>query len=137
MHGRYIDWRLGGTSAGDDDRRSTGRLVSAGVVFIMAVMAAVVMRFQGPAASAGDLVLKPSADAYVSSSDADRNYGSATTLWVDDAPVLRTYLRFDLPAMTSPITRATLSMHPTRSGQFGVRSVPSTWGESTLTYRNG
>ncbi len=77
------------------------------------------------------------ADAYVTSGSSSTNYGTATGLWVDGSPTMRTYLRFDVPA-TGSLVRGELQVYVTRSNQaFEVRRVSdTTWKESTLTYAN-
>jgi parallel beta-helix repeat protein len=90
-----------------------------------------------PAAAApGVSTLPVAADAYVSSAKPTKNYGRASSLWVDGSPLMRTYLRFDLPDGNA-IARARLQVYATRSAErFEVRRATGSWTESGLTARN-
>jgi chitodextrinase len=81
----------------------------------------------------------PSADAFVSSSKPNTNYGTNTRLKMDESPVMRTYVRFDVGALPAPLTRATLQVYSrTRSSAgFEVHAVSdTTWDEKSITYTN-
>jgi len=86
-----------------------------------------------------------SADAYVTSSDPSANFGSATDLRIDSAPndksqarIIRSYVRFDIPASSEPPVRATLQLYATGGDKNGVTvSVASNnWDEPTITWDN-
>src|SRR5918912_96108 len=78
-----------------------------------------------------------SADAYVSSSDATTNFGSASDLVLDAANdnsksrIAHTYLRFEIPTSATPIAGATLRLYATNGDNsgFSVRPVSATWDE--------
>ena len=90
----------------------------------------------------GFLTYGPTADAYVQGDTATQNYGTAARLATDDVPVRRTFLRFEVAGLITPVLRAVLRLHTT-AGQPGsphggvVRRVTSTdWSETGLTWRN-
>jgi chitodextrinase len=83
--------------------------------------------------------LAPVADAYVSSAKPKSNYGSATRLKADDAPLMQAYLRFNSALLTGNVTRATLWLYAVTGSSVGytVHSVAdNSWQESTVTYAN-
>ncbi len=91
-----------------------------------------------PSQSSG-LKFTPSADAYVSSAKPKANYGSATRLKLEDAPVVEAYLRFPGGNLTAPVTRATLWLYAVDGSSVGytVHAVSDTsWQESSLTFAN-
>jgi hypothetical protein len=82
----------------------------------------------------------PSADAYVSQAQPNRNFGAATTLRTQASPKLqRSYLRFDVAGLAGSVTKVTLRLYAgsrDRSG-YTVRSVASTdWAEDGISYAN-
>jgi len=86
-----------------------------------------------------------SADAYVTSNDPSANFGSATDLRIDSAPnansqarILRSFVRFDIPASSEPPVRATLRLYATGGDKNGVTvSIASNnWDEQTITWDN-
>jgi len=84
------------------------------------------------------ITLGPTADAHVSESSPDTNYGSSTALRVDGTPVLRSYLRFDVPA-SGTIVRATLRLFANSNHSIGLRAHRSSnvsWSESGIKYSN-
>jgi len=90
-----------------------------------------------PAIAAESRSVVATADAYVSSSNANANYGASSSLYVDGSPVMRTYLRFDVPA-AGELVRGRLQVYVARSSQaFQVRRVAdTTWTEKSITYSN-
>jgi hypothetical protein len=95
-----------------------------------------------PTAAAGtrSTTFLPSADAYVSSTSPNANFGSATSLWVsNESDTRNSHLRFDVAGLAAPVTKATLRVwaQASRNDGFTVHRVTSTtWGESTITYAN-
>ncbi len=99
-------------------------------------------------AARADLVLTPTADAYVSnyitttgSDQKTINYGAATTLFINNSGGIRLFfLRFDLRAVPQPITALTLllTMETGAAGStynvFGLTN--ESWSESTITWNN-
>jgi glycoprotein endo-alpha-1,2-mannosidase len=80
----------------------------------------------------------PAADAYVRSDAATQNFGRSTALRVDGAPVVRSYLKFVVPTLSGPVTKATLRIYATsaQSRGFDVYSTSPAWTETGLTYAN-
>jgi len=58
---------------------------------------------------------------------------------VDNSPIVRSYLRFDIQGLSGAVTNATLRIYANSSSSAGysVYSVPdTTWGETTINYNN-
>ena len=86
-----------------------------------------------------DFTFVVGADSYVSSQSPDRNYGSSKQLRTDASPTVRSYLKFDVSALSGSVTSATLRIHTGSSHNTGfeVRDVVgNSWGESTITFNN-
>ena len=111
----------------------------AGAVLLAATVAATAAAVPLASAALGATAttVPVTADAYVASDNGGANYGSATSLWVDGSPVMRSYLRFDIPSAGS-LVRGRLQVYATRSTQaFEVRRVTdASWKETTLTFAN-
>jgi hypothetical protein len=91
-------------------------------------------------ATADTTTLLPAADAYVNGDPkvSSRNYGTATTLQVDDKPKVYSYVRFDvsLPGGAIP-TGATLRLYTAASSGAGFtvhQTDGATWTETGITY---
>ncbi len=85
------------------------------------------------------ITLTPVADAYVQSAAAGSNYGLSSQLRTDASPDVRSFLRFDLSAVSGQIADAKLRMRAGSANPtgFDVRSVASNgWGETTITHSN-
>ncbi|HVL23350.1 MAG TPA: DNRLRE domain-containing protein [Thermomicrobiales bacterium] len=86
--------------------------------------------------------LKPVADAMVQQGLPDTNAGTSTSMRADLVPNEASYLRFDVPTNTAPITKATLRLwvRDNTSGTVDApavaRSADVTWGETTITWNN-
>jgi hypothetical protein len=81
----------------------------------------------------------PVADSYVDSSLPSANYGNFTQLRVDNSPVVKSYLRFNISGLAGTVTNATLRVYANSSLSSGVnanRVADNTWGETTITYAN-
>ena len=78
------------------------------------------------------------ADTYVRANEPLASFGKNGELRVDDTPIARSYIRFDLFGIPGAIARATLRLYTlTSTGDgFQVRSSGNSWVESTTTYRN-
>ena len=104
---------------------------------VFALLVAMVTGQSQPAFGAATLV--PVADAYVQSDQPSTNFGTATSLLVDNSPVRVGYLRFDVQGLPEPPARATLRVFTRSSSTTGitVAAVSDTsWGETTITYNN-
>jgi hypothetical protein len=79
------------------------------------------------------------ADSWVRSTHPDRNYGSHSYLHVDGDPVMRTFLRFNIPELPAEVDRATLHIHAEARNRhgFSVHHVgDNSWGEYDVTFAN-
>ncbi|WP_426744647.1 DNRLRE domain-containing protein [Myxococcus faecalis] len=77
------------------------------------------------------------ADAHVDSVRPDKNFGAASQLYVDDAPVeYRSFLRFEVSGLKGPVKRAVLRLFVTNGSGHGpvVRLVDSDWKEDSVTF---
>jgi hypothetical protein len=91
------------------------------------------------AAATTTVTLTATADTYVNGSSPGSQYGTSTTVWVDNSPVNTGYLKFNLgPYAGRTITAASLKVRTTTSTSSGsggtvtVRPVTDdTWSEST------
>ncbi len=85
------------------------------------------------------LSLNPVADAYVDSSYAKTKNGRRTELRVDGAPVVNSYLRFNVQGLTGAVASATLRVYATSSASDSITAHAvhnNTWKENTITYDN-
>jgi acid phosphatase len=82
----------------------------------------------------------PTADAYVTGSSPDNNYGASTSLLVDNTPLTYSYLRFDVNGLNgSAIQSAKLRIYANSSNSVGYSVVSvsdNTWAEDTITFNN-
>jgi fibronectin type 3 domain-containing protein len=109
------------------------------VVALAAAATAVGAFLAGARAATTTTTFTTVADAYVSQNRATSNFGTANKVRVQDSPIIRTYLRFDVQGLSGTITKATLRLHAASGATIGfdVRSVASSsWGETTITYAN-
>ena len=87
------------------------------------------------------VTLTATADSWVAGGAAATNYGSSTTLSVDNSPAEVTYLKFDLSAYAGrTLESATLQLRSAGSGSTGkqnIKLVPDdSWTEGGITYTN-
>lgn len=85
------------------------------------------------------LTFAPTDDAYVTADSPDTNFGSATTLQVDNSPVKNFLIKFSVTGTgTSKVTSAGLRLFvvdPSDSGGDFYLAV-ATWNEGTVTWNN-
>jgi hypothetical protein len=88
--------------------------------------------------SSGTTVLQAVADAYVNEEEVTRNFGNHRTLRTDSSPVIRSYLRFNVPNLGSPIVSATLRVYANSASSEGysVYSTDGGWDEQTINFTN-
>jgi hypothetical protein len=81
--------------------------------------------------------LVAAADATTSADAPTARAGSGPSLRVDGTPVVRSFIRFDVPD-AGPIQRATLRLHAETANSVGfdIRSATGSWSERTLTHAN-
>jgi len=118
--------------------------VAAGASLTASALAAgALIALTAPSASAATTTLTPTADTRVNSSSATTNYGSSTSLGVDNSPIEKTFMKFDLSSVTGTITSAKLRLHvlsgsSANSNSGGTWKLMSntTWSETGVTYNN-
>ncbi|WP_392544399.1 DNRLRE domain-containing protein [Oryzobacter telluris] len=78
------------------------------------------------------------ADAYTTEQQPTKNYGKATALRLDADPSTNSYVRFTVSGSHPNVTSAHLRLWATAKNTAGVqvRTVPTTWGETTITAAN-
>jgi hypothetical protein len=86
------------------------------------------------------VTLTPTADASLESDSSNANFGKNTTLWVDGSPVRVTYIRFNLATLAGKSVKSAklqLIVNNYTKGTQTLKLVDNTsWGESTITYKN-
>ncbi|WP_427116607.1 DUF7594 domain-containing protein [Pseudarthrobacter scleromae] len=87
------------------------------------------------------VTLTATADSWVAGGAANTNYGTSTTMSVDNSPVETTYLKFDLSAYAGrTVESATLQLRSAGSGSTGKQNIKlvtdDSWTESGITYNN-
>src|SRR4051794_8278115 len=83
--------------------------------------------------------VKASADASVASDKPSTNFGTAPKLDVKASPATNAYLRFDVPALSGPITKVTLRLVGTHDSKKGITAAPvasTSWTETGITWSN-
>ncbi|WP_299444946.1 DNRLRE domain-containing protein [uncultured Phycicoccus sp.] len=106
---------------------------------VLALLAPVIVTASSQAAGAElTTVIATDADAVVDSARPTKNYGASRLLRIDGSPVVRTYLRFSVGALSGEVVKAELLVS-TKSATTSSTSVAlssAAWAERTLTYQN-
>ena len=78
------------------------------------------------------------ADAHVSASAQNANYGKQRRLTVDARPMTRAYLRFEIDVKKRNVLRVNLLLYSRTRSQLGyqVRLATDTWRERRITFEN-
>lgn len=91
----------------------------------------------------GDIVLLPTADAFVDKDAPNANFGHEKGLAIDGSPERISYLKFQMPDLRGKkITSAVLRVRTTGENTSGsandqaVYQVSDAWDENTITYNN-
>jgi hypothetical protein len=103
--------------------------------------------FYDPSGGAGGgtttetITLTATADSYVSGGATGTNFGTSTTMRVDNSPVEATYLKFDLsPYAGRTLVSARLQLRSGGNGSTGTQNVKlvasDSWTEGGITYTN-
>ncbi|MEP6910552.1 MAG: DNRLRE domain-containing protein [Actinomycetota bacterium] len=82
--------------------------------------------------------VKPKADAFVSAVNRTENFGHWRALKVDSAPIVRSYVTFDVDLRFVDVKQVSLLLYSRtrlRPG-YQVRLITDRWRESTITYAN-
>ncbi|MDI1463190.1 DNRLRE domain-containing protein [Catellatospora sp. KI3] len=117
---------------------------TAGTALVLTVAAVTaVLTASADLAAAATATFTPVADTYVQQSTASTNYGTATQFIVDSSPARRSFLRFTVSGISSPITSVKLRIKTTSaldagSAAGGVFKAMSnkTWSETGTTWNN-
>lgn len=86
-----------------------------------------------------EMSFAPVADAFVSSSNAARNYGTRQSLEVDGSPVKISYLRFDVNGLSGDVVSARirlLCIDASSNGGTIYEISNNSWQETAVTYNN-
>lgn len=82
----------------------------------------------------------PVADAYITQAYPDTNYGTGTSLRVDNTPLTGSYLRFTVSGLNgASVQSAKLRIYANSSNNMGLTIyavADNTWGEKTITFNN-
>jgi len=122
--------------------KTSYRLVGMFVLISLVISACLVAYTSSSAAplQVTTLSFTATADAYVIASSPDANYGTATTVRVDNTPVTRSYLRFSVSGLNgATIQSAKLRIYANSANGAGyIVSVvaDNNWTESTVTYNS-
>jgi chitodextrinase len=124
---------------GEAPRSSNGRISRRAVVG--AAFAAVLLAPIAPASlvAAATFTFTPVADTYVESAQPTRNFGSATTIQVDNSPVKNALIKFSVTGVgSSVVSSAKLRLYNVDASSFGgaFYRVSDNWTESTTNWNN-
>ena len=93
-----------------------------------------------PALATTQVTFTATADAYVTQSNPDTNYGTKTSLLIDSSPTTRSYLRFIVSGLNgSAIQSAKLRIYANsaNSAGYSISAVSdNTWAETSITFNN-
>jgi hypothetical protein len=86
----------------------------------------------------GTQTFPAAADAYVSASNPNTNYGASSAIRVDGSPVMRSYLRFNVQGLSGAVSKATLRVYATSGSSTGwqARGTAGGWSEAAITSNN-
>ncbi len=110
---------------------------------LVATACAVVVTASAAPAAAATTTFTPVADTYVNSNSTGTNYGTSGQLGVDNSPVKRIFLKFNVSGITGTVSSVRLRMHvdnvlgagSSNGGAF--RSMTNTgWSETGVTWNN-
>ena len=108
-------------------------------LFVITGLVLSFMQFSNVQAATTSTTFHPVADAFVNQSIPSINYGTDTTLRVDNSPMERSYLRFTVSGFSGAINSATLKMYANSSltTGFNVEKLSNnTWTESGINFSN-
>ena len=111
-------------------------------ILALAVIALFIGFLPGKVVSAQSQVFtfKPVADAYVIQTSPATNYGTATSLRVDNSPAIRSFLRFTVSGLNgTAVQSAKLRIYANSANSSGLTvqaESNNTWSESAITYTN-
>jgi hypothetical protein len=109
------------------------------VLLIITQVIGVPNAYAAPIAASTTTTFIPSADAFVHPTAPNTNYGSLTQIRVDNSPMIRSYLRFNVQGLSEPVTKATLRLYTqsVSNAGYNVYLCPDTgWDEKSINYTN-
>jgi len=93
-----------------------------------------------PTPSSGMLIVNPSEDTFIHSSNTSANYGARAFFGADGAPTIQSLLRFDVMGIPpgATISSATLRLYVSNSSNTSgaLEQVSGSWSEATTTWDN-
>lgn len=115
--------------------RRTG-LSRLSIVLLALILLSGAMVFAVQSTGAQTSTLVAVADASVSASQPNENFGSRTTLEVDASTEKRAYLTFDIRGISGAVSRAVVRLDVTDASSTGGSIAPTGagWSESTITF---
>jgi hypothetical protein len=112
-------------------------------IALVAAASAGAVTASAPSAAAATATFTPVADTYVNSNSTGTNYGASGQLGVDNSPVKRMFLKFNVSGVTGTVSSVRLRLHVDNafgagSGNGGTyRSMTNTtWSETGVTWNN-
>lgn len=123
-------------------KKTLYQLASLSILIVLLIGTNLVVQATGQfaPARATALTINPAADAYVVQTSASTNYGSGTSLHVDNSPLTHSYLRFVVNGLNGATVQSALLRIYANSANttgFSVQTVSNdTWGETSITYSN-
>jgi hypothetical protein len=123
--------RAGASLAHAAHGRAPALLAATAIAGLLALLPA-------PAAPAAELVVRPTADASVNRSRPDARFGRRRWLRIASRPGWRTYLRFTVRRLDTPVVSATLVLRGRRrtwTPRIRVRAIGRPWRERRVTAR--
>lgn len=110
------------------------RATSTVVAIVLATASLGVTLAAYPSFATQSLSVAASEDTQVWATKPNKSFGSAGSMHVDGAPVARSYVKFTLRGLTTPIEKAELRLvSTTGSNGVVVSTTTTTWHEATLT----
>ncbi|MDD5371388.1 MAG: DNRLRE domain-containing protein, partial [Anaerolineaceae bacterium] len=86
------------------------------------------------------ITIKPAADAYVTQSNAKTNYGSNSSIRIDNSPITRSYLRFEVGGLNgATVQSAKLRVYANSEGSAGYTASAvsdNDWSENKISFSN-
>lgn len=92
---------------------------------------------QTPVSGIASLTFITEADARVKQSSPNTNYGNATTLQVDNAPDLESFIRFTVTGVSGPVQSARVRLYATdndTSNGPAIYTTDPSWNENEITW---
>lgn len=114
-----------------------GRNMRVALVVALAVLFVNVSVVGAPVSIAAAAQVTPTDDAYVDASRPDRNYGSRTSMRVDNTPQRTSFVQFNLQGSGTPAS-ASLQINADSSGDdiLVYAVADNSWDEGSLTFNN-